>query len=377
MRAWHDRINDARAAEGHDVEIFALERNPGAREVFYFPELDRLWKRGDPALMRMYERLATKLADKDVLVHFNGANLHPEFVAQLGVLKVYHCADDPEATDILSKPVAHAYDLHAVSNVSELDRYRGWGLQNVFFHPLGSFSLLSDTQDVSEGAIRDAATRDVPIVFFGTNTGVVKSGMWNRMRGASYRHERMSALARAFPEAFVAGGGWTRGFVSDEEMWKTYRRARLGWNVHNSTGPINFRTYDLASMGVMQICDNPSGLAQIYELGKEAVGFSSIDECIELTRHYLACPEEAAEIAVGGWRRWRSDYHPIKVWESLEERIERALVERQAPPRVDPYEIRLNLAARQHKARAVRWVGELIERPLSILKRLMKRMLHR
>ncbi len=63
------------------------------------------------------------------------------------------------------------------------------------------------------------------------------------------------------------------------------QRTRVGINIHNSTGPINFRTFYLPANGVLQICDNKSHLGRIFELGREVVGYQEIAEAIELCRY--------------------------------------------------------------------------------------------
>lgn len=273
-----------------------------------FPELDRRWRSGDRVLMEMYERLARKLEDRDVLILYNGANLHPEFVAWLNVLKVYTAGDDPESTEILTRPIAPAFDIHLVNNIACLDMYRSWGLKQVHFWPLGSLSTIDDVADINETSIRDVSKRPVPIVFFGGYQ--------------QHRRDRFDRVMQAFPGAFCAGSGWPRGFLPWDDMWRIYRQSQIGWNFHNSTGPINFRTYELPAYGVMQICDNKANLGKIFELDKEAVGFDSIDECIDMTRYYLDHPVEQRDIAAAGWQRWRQDYHPDRVWERLVEIVE-------------------------------------------------------
>src|SRR5512139_1060623 len=100
--AWHDRLLARRRAMGYDVEGFCNTPVDLQRRWLPFPELDKRWKSGDPALLRMYEQLAGILEGKDVLVLFAGANLHPDFVRWFPVLKVYTAGDDPESTEILT-----------------------------------------------------------------------------------------------------------------------------------------------------------------------------------------------------------------------------------------------------------------------------------
>ena len=110
--------------------------------------------------------------------------------------------------------------------------------------------------------------RDVEIVFFGE-------------RESHWRRARLDALTASFPQARCHGSGWPAGRLDDAELHALYRRARIGWNVHNSTGPINRRLYALAAFGVLQICDNKTGLAEVFRLGEEALGFDTIPEVIE------------------------------------------------------------------------------------------------
>jgi spore maturation protein CgeB len=369
--AWHERLLKRRRERGFDVEHFCLTPTYLGREWLTFPQLDRLWRRGDSALMRMYEELATKLQGCNVLVHYNGANLHPEFLRQLDVLKVFTAGDDPEVTDIQSKFVAPYYDIHLINNIACCDMYKNWGLKHVYFWPLGSLTSAMEVADLNELNIRDSSQRTIPTVFFGGFGGYF-----------NMRAKRMRKLVRAFPDALCAGSGWPHGVIDWPDMWAAYRQAQIGWNVHNSTGPINFRTYDLAAYGVMQICDNKSHLGQIYELGKEVIGFESIEECIELTHYYLAHADEQREIAVGGWKRWQRDYTPDRVWDRLVSIVETHCQARQ------PFTAAQSIAASLHEHwRRNRWrlalgriedIGRALVRPLVLsMRRQVSRIKHR
>jgi len=313
--AWHTHLLKDLRARGFDIRGFCTTIPYLKGRWLHFPELNNLWKIGDRTLMQMYSDLAEQLEDRDVLILYNGANLHPEFVDLLKVMKVY-TAGDPESELILSRPVAPSFHVHLVNQGPSIDTYRGWGLKYVYFWPLGSLTFKEDVVDLDEETICDIAKRPITIAFFNERS--------------AFRQDRVDRLVRIFPHALCAGRGWPRGFVDWPEMWATYRQAQIGWNVHNSTG-FNFRAYDLPAHGVMQLCDNKSDLARIYEVGKEAVGFDSIDECIELTRYYLAHPQEQREIALAGWKRWRKDYTPDRVWDRLVEIVERHWIDFSPP----------------------------------------------
>jgi spore maturation protein CgeB len=299
---WHELNRRRRIQRGFDVVNFCNTPMSLERRWFPFPELDRLWKAGYKPLMEMYERLAEQLIGRDVLILYNGANLHPEFVVSMkNVMKVYTCGD-PESSDVLSKPVAHLFDIHLVNQFSEMEKFRNWGLSNVYFWPLGSFMTEEDVSDIDENSILDVSRRAVPTVLFAEYN--------------AWRRSKLDVLKKSFPDGLFAGRGWGCGFVGYPELWGTYRKAQIGWNIHNSTG-FNFRTYDLPAHGVMQICDNKSDLAKIFSVDEEVVGFDDIRDCVELSRYYLAHPQEQRAIALAGWKRWRKDYTPEKVWDKL------------------------------------------------------------
>lgn len=306
--AWHTRLLERRKALGYDVVGFCNTPVEMGRRWLHFDELDERWRKGEKTLLQMYEGLARALEGRDVLVLYNGANLHPDFVRSMDILKVYTAGDDPESTDVLTKPLAPYFDIHLVNNIACIDMYRGWGLKHVHFWPLGSLTTIDELIDLDENGIGNLASRSEKIVFFGGYQ--------------SYRRDRFDMLTAEFPNAFCAGSGWPRGRISWQSMWAKYRQAQIGWNFHNSTGPINFRTYELPAYGVMEICDNKSNLAKLFEIGKEVVGFDTTKECIDATRYYLAHTNEQRDIAVAGWRRWKQDYHPDRVWERLIEIVE-------------------------------------------------------
>jgi len=138
-----------------------------------------------------------------------------------------------------------------------------------------------------------------------------------RVYGLSDRAQRLERLQREFPRATLRGKGWPDGFVTDAELRGLYRRARLGWNLHNSVGPVNGRLMMLPAFGVMQICDCRDNLGKIFELGTEVIGFDTMNECVDATRYYLAHDEERRRVALRGWRRVMSDYTEERWWARL------------------------------------------------------------
>jgi len=301
---------------GFDVEGFCLTLNPPGPHLT-FRELDARWRRGDRELLSMYERLEERLQGCDVLLNGAGINLHPEFVERLGVFTVFQCFDDPESSAILSKPVAAAYDLCLVGNVAEVETYRSWGVRRAEWVPMGLMPGTYDPtlrqEDILEGR------RDIDVLM-----------LIDRL--SPPRRARMDQMARAFPDGHFYGRGWPRGYLPVGEELAMLRRAKIGPNFHNSTGPINLRLFQLPANGVMQISDNKSHLGTVYELDKEVVGFDTVEECIDLCRYYLAHDRQRREIAAAGWRRALCDYNEAAAFAWRVRVIEAHMPRREARP---------------------------------------------
>jgi hypothetical protein len=128
---------------------------------------------------------------------------------------------------------------------------------------------------------------------------------------------------------------------------------------------------------VLQICDNKQHLGAVFELGKEVIGFDTVEECIELCRYYLAHDEERRIIAANGWKRAMSDYNEVAVFRRLVDVVSQCMVATPAAPGIS------NISAQQLKAtlwpRA--WhqfkfeTGNMLRQFLGPLKRLVRRTL--
>jgi len=269
-----------------------------------FPKLDHKWRTGSADLMSRYGELADQLRGVDVLIAAGGSMLHPEFIRQLDTFNVFLCADDPENSPVLSQPVAAAFDFCCVANIACVSDYARWGVRHAAWLPHCVPAHVID-RTLTEQHLH-TATRDLDVVM-----------CCERIYGMSDRAQRLEQLHTEFPQAILRGKGWPGGFVSDAELLGLYRRARIGWNLHNSIGPVNTRMMMLPALGVMQICDCKANLGQVFKLGEEIIGFDTMDECVDATRYYLAHEEERRRIAIAGWKRVHADYTEEKWWHRL------------------------------------------------------------
>ncbi len=245
--------------------------------------------------------------DADVLFTY-GAGIHPEFLKYLPTFNCYFFCDDPEDSPWQSAKVATAFDAACYANIAAGFQYESWGCQRHSWLPI--FTAPSDVPGPdAKGAVM-TANRLEDVVFGG--------GLDDY---ASYRGRRLRRLSKAFPDALCYGRGWPKGEKNYAELAELYLRTKLGWNVHRTTGPINRRMFQLPAHGVMQICDNKTGLGKIFDLGQEVVGFDTIDEAIELTKYYLEHDSERDAIARAGYERFWKDYHAGANWARLRNKL--------------------------------------------------------
>lgn len=305
-------------ALGYDVTGFAV---PCAGGWWQYPRLDSEYRNPSSPIHEAYRRLEEALQDRDVLISAGGSMLHPAFVEKQKVFSVFTCADDPESSDVLSRPVAPSFDYAFTYNLACVDMYRSWGCRDVswLFHPINSD--LIDPSISHEGILGE--DRDIDAVMF-----------CERISGLSDRAARIERLVREFPSAMVRGKGWKGGYLRLDELTRAYRNARIGWNLHNSTGPTNTRTTMLPSYGILQICDNPSHLGKLFKLDEEVVGFETVEECIDKTRYFLSHEVERRRIAANGWRRATSDYTEKRHWELILRRIMPGLSLKRGEPKI-------------------------------------------
>ena len=295
---------------GFDVAAFNLTLNPPGPALSW-KQLEMKWKAKDRHLMELYESLLEAIEDRDVLINASGINLHPEFVSTIPALTLFQCFDDPENSVNLSKPVATSYDACLVGNVAEVDTYLSWGVTLAQWQPLGlqpglfdpSFSIVDD--------LDRSHRRTSTIVIADFNYAI--------------RKERLGELVLGLKEGKFYGPGARDGYLPQEKFLTELMNSQIGINIHNSTGPINARTFYLPANGVLQICDNSANLDTVFVTGKEVVAADNPKEMIEAARYFLANPEEQIPIVKAAWKRTMGEYNEVAVFTRIVELSDRLL----------------------------------------------------
>jgi len=282
--------------------------------------IDKLYRRRDPAYMRMVDEFVSRFADFDLLVMAYNF-IHPDVLtsALRTPAKILGFIDDPYTTYQRGIPFLWAFDGAFYISPSYNDRWlfpealERWGCTTHRWWPLTQPMPLPDQQaDFFEG-------RDVDLVYVG-NPHPNKLG-------------RLALLKKRFGERFRVHGRWgLKGFagwtglisgkpvywqrvapISAEERSRLYRRAKIGFNMHVSESPNetgNMRMYELPAHGVMQVCDKAGrdAHAAIFVPDREAVFYDDLQDAIDRIEYYIAHPAARSEIARAAYQRVRREY---------------------------------------------------------------------
>jgi len=303
---WHKALAEEYKKAGYHVDTHCLiSDNPAPR--YSYQKLDALWQKRNKDVVKIYEQLKEVATGYDVLINFNGANIHPEWLKDLNTFNVYVCFDDPESSHILSEHTAKYFDFSFTGNAACIQLYQSWGIKNCDFLPLGCHPWEYDHQMSVDRIINKERSND--LVFLGERT-------------SPWRQNRLDKVQKAFPEAILRGKGWQKGFLPDDKKIPTLVDTKIGLNIHNSVGPVNLRTYSLPANGVMQVADNKHRLGSLFKLNEEVVGYDTIEEGIELINYYIAHDNKRKELAAAGYEKVMRSFTPDKQWQHLVNTVE-------------------------------------------------------
>ena len=328
----------------------------GIERAWLPQKLNELYANKDETLYKFYSKIADLAETHDVFI-VNYENVyHPEFIKTLKNKHIYTVivsGDDPEGSDHCSKPYVHAFDhsfawgVNFDKDTRVTEKFVQWGARRTDWWPHGvspdMYNPSLTEEDIYNGE------RDIDLLFVG--------GFWIQ------KLERLAKIKRTFPQVKVYGRGWNwKAFLASPRSyqkmygsweWRTfsgsikalllglwrvkelpmdelvplYQRCKIGINLHLSFGPINTRMYQLPANGVMQICDCPEGLGQVFKIGKEVVAYHSTEEAIELIRYYLEHDDGRKKVAAAGFKRTMKDYKRLNTFSQAIDKIKKGMLE--------------------------------------------------
>jgi spore maturation protein CgeB len=121
-------------------------------------------------------------------------------------------------------------------------------------------------------------------------------------------------------EAF--GYGWPNGALSVEEMVRMYSKSKInlgfgGVAGHKDTYCLKGRDFEIPMSGGLYLTEYHTELEGCYELGKEIVTYTDLEDLVAKLRYLLANPKEAEDIRKRGTQRALREH----TWEMRFEQI--------------------------------------------------------
>ncbi len=298
-------------------------------------QLDRDYRASSQNLLTLYRQTeaAISRAGARILFVTNDQPYHPDFLRKLDVYRAYHTTDDPGATYARTVPYVHAFHhmLHCALPYSAEKTLREklleCGAPQVDFLPLGAFDFEMDPTQTESTIL--SQPRDIDFVYVGNPFFSQKFDGFLKLTRAFGSRLRIHGFWKAKHSAYLSLHArqriWVRP-VSLAERVRLYQRAKIGFNLHwDAWGLGNQRLYHLPANGVMQICDSPEYLGEIFEKNREVVPASTWDEMVERAEYYIAHDEERRSIALEGFRRVQRDYRIRTILHRLSDALLRGM----------------------------------------------------
>jgi spore maturation protein CgeB len=316
-RYWEREIASASDSE---FRFLPFNHDPylGTHLYLRAQQLDNLYYERHPGLLRMYADVEAALKERraDAMIVDNCFPYHPDFLRTLPVYKVLRTTDGPMTAYDRDFAYLHAYDhvlYHSPAYSRDMgmaEKLRYCGARRADFLPLGLFDAAFDPGTSEETIL--SGKRDIDVIFIGA-LHVGKMPFLAKIGKSLGRRCRIHGLSTFGKNAYYnlkyGFPGWI-GPVRFEEYVPLYRRARIGFNLHNrgeyTVG--NFRLFELPGNGVMQISDGGTHLGEYFDVGEEIVGYRDVDDLIDKVRYFLDHDAERERIARAGYRRVMRDH---------------------------------------------------------------------
>jgi spore maturation protein CgeB len=112
-------------------------------------------------------------------------------------------------------------------------------------------------------------------------------------------------------EAF--GKGWSKGYVSTEQMVKIYNASKINLCFVKSYGmntrpQMKDKIFNVCMSGGFLLCEYIQGIEALFEIDKEIVCFKDLEDATAKIQYYLSHETERLVIAQAGWERAQRDH---------------------------------------------------------------------
>lgn len=297
--------------------------------------LDNLYYKQHAGLMALYRDLERVIEGQsvDVLVVDNCPPYHPDYLRNISLYKILRIGDGPISAYDRDFAYLHAYDhvlYHSPAYSRDMDmaeKLRYCRAKNIDFWPMALFDAAFDSTKTEDTLF--AHERDIDVIFIGS-LHLGKMPLLAAVKRAFRRRFRVYGLsplkANLYFNMRFGLPGWIQPIPFDQYV-PLYQRTKIGINIHNrgkyTVG--NYRLFDLAGNGVMQISDGDHYLDRFFQNRKEIVSFSNADDLIDRIHYYLAHDNERQSIARSAFRRAMKDHRFVHRMRQLGELIAGAI----------------------------------------------------
>lgn len=198
------------------------------------------------------------------------------------------------------------FDLSCVFREADVQRYQAWGLPAVkllfsyepgqHFPPPAGWSDADRDRGVSYTG-SPLEERPAFLLRLGDEFGLplaVAGPRWDRTWPEELRSKYVT-------------GGMMKDAAYRESIWRS--KVNLAFVTHRNEDDVAHKAIEIAACGQFLLAERTPGHQACFEEDREAVFFSSAQECAEKALHYLARPEERESIAAAArLRAERSGY---------------------------------------------------------------------
>lgn len=136
------------------------------------------------------------------------------------------------------------------------------------------------------------------------------------------RRDLVAALRQAGVQVTAYGSGWESGRLDTEEVPRLFAQSKIILGVgtigHCSDFyALKMRDFDAPMSGSLYVTHDNPDLHELFQLGKEIATFSTMEDCVQKVRHYLADDRMREETAANGRLRALTEHTWIRRFQSL------------------------------------------------------------
>lgn len=140
----------------------------------------------------------------------------------------------------------------------------------------------------------ESISKDFYVLFIGSNYG--------------WRYDFIQKLINKGIKVKCFGNGWPNGTLDEKQMELEIRRAplTLGFAAVGYTKKITTikgRDFEVPMLGGLYLTQHSEGLSTIYELNKDVLAYSNIDECYDKICYVIDNPKFAISVRLSGYKK--------------------------------------------------------------------------